>query len=94
MKWYEREYTFKNQPYPTFLADVMWSVVVVMLTAVFLFVMEVGVPGIAVAASAVTLLLARMMVRRRAEYRAKMGLVPRRGLGITPLTRGRPVVGN
>lgn len=96
MKWYARRAGLKNEPYPNFLGDVTWSTVCVLSMGAVMFIVGVGVPWIAAACSAATLGLAGMIVRRRAEYRARMGLVPRRGIGVTPLTRSRPrqVLGN
>lgn len=89
MKWYEREIGFEGQPYPFFLADVVWSGVAVILLSFVLFLMSAGLPVIAVSGIATSLLLGRMIVRRTAEYRASTGLVSRRSRGVTPLTRSR-----
>ncbi|HST62455.1 MAG TPA: hypothetical protein VLK84_27370 [Longimicrobium sp.] len=93
MKWYEREFTFKSQPYPLFLTDVAWSAVTVMTVAVGLFLFDANVAAIAVAGTATTLLLGRMIVRRAAHHRAETGLVPARSLGVTPLTGSRRAAG-
>ncbi|HYW11173.1 MAG TPA: hypothetical protein VE871_04425 [Longimicrobium sp.] len=93
MKWYEREYGFERQPYPLFLTDVAWSAVTVMTVAVGLFLFGAGVAPIAVAGTATTLLLARMVVRRAAQHRAETGLALAGSRGFTPLTGSRPAAG-
>ncbi len=90
MRWYEREYGVRGEPYPRFLNDVIWSAVGVLLMAAAMFLAGVGVPWIAVSCGTTTLLLARMIVRRRTQYRARMGLVPQRRAGVNPLTGSRP----
>ncbi len=93
MKWYEREYTFKGQPYPLFLTDVAWSAVTVMTVTVGLFLFGSNVAAIAVAGTATTLLLGRMIVRRAAQHRAETGLAPAGSRGLTPLTGSRRAAG-
>jgi hypothetical protein len=95
MKWYEREYTFKGQPYPLFLTDVVWSAVTVTVATVVvgLFLFEASVATLAVVGTATTLLLARMIVRRTAQHRAERGLVPARNRGFTPLAGSRRAAG-
>ena len=93
MKWYEREYGFKGQPYPLFLTDVVWSAVVVAVAAVGLFDFGAAVPVIAGAVTVLTFLLGRMVVRRAAEHRARMGLAPAPARGFTPLGRSRSPAG-
>ena len=76
MKWYEREYGFKGQPYRYFLADVIWSAVAVMIVAFVMILMGAALPTIAVACVIPTLLLARMIVRRAAAQRVASGRLP------------------
>ncbi len=90
MKGYEREYGFRRDPYPRFLNDVAWSAAGVLIMAAAMFLAGVDVPWIAASCSTTTLLLARMIVRRRAAYRARPGLVLRRRVGVNPLTGSRP----
>jgi hypothetical protein len=96
MKWYERHYGIKGEPYPLFLNDLIWSAVGLLVMGTVMFAAGVAVPWIAASCSITTLLLARMMVRRGAQYRARTGLAPRRRAAVTPLTRSRPrsLVGN
>ena len=93
MKWYDREYGIKGQPYRFFLADVVWSAVSVSIVAFVMILLGAGIPAIAAACAVTSLLLARMIVRRIAEERAARGLAPARRRGVTPLSTSRPLTG-
>ncbi len=90
MKGYERVQGFRAEPYPRFMKDVTWSAVGVLMMAAAMFLAGVGLPWIAASCGTTTLLLARMMVRRRAAYRARMGLRPLPRAGVNPLSGARP----
>lgn len=93
MKWYEREYGFKGQPYRYFMADIVWSAVAVSILAFVMILMGAGLPAIAGACAVATLLFARMVVRRVTEERAVWGRVPAQRGSFAPLATSRTLSG-
>ncbi len=70
--WYERVFSFRSEPYPTFVSDVVWSLVVVAVVAFFF--LELGTPPVAAAAGAggVAACLAWMLYRRVVAARIRV----------------------
>ena len=84
--WYEREFSFRSEPYPRFVSELVWSLVAVALVAVF--TLQLGTPPVAAAAGAgsVAAWLARVLYRRAVAERT--GLIrTTRPLPATPMPR-------
>ncbi|CAA9360334.1 MAG: hypothetical protein AVDCRST_MAG68-4332 [uncultured Gemmatimonadetes bacterium] len=79
--WYERQFGFRSEPYPRFQADVVWSLVVVAVVAVF--VLQIGAPLVAAAAAAggVGAWLAWVLYRRVVAERTRLIRTTRPPLG-------------
>jgi hypothetical protein len=79
--WYEREFSFRSEPYPRFVSELVWSLVAVALVAVF--TVQLGTPLMAAAAVAgcVAACLGWVLYRRVVAERSRVIRATRPFLG-------------
>ncbi len=79
--WYERKFSFRSEPYPRFLSELVWSLVAVGLVGVF--ILQLGAPLVAAAAASggVGVSLAWVLYRRVVAARNRLIRATRPPLG-------------